>query len=44
MNYKQSGVNVEAGEQAVKDIKDLVRRSYNKNVLSELGSFVACLP
>jgi len=39
MNYKQSGVNVEAGEQAVKDIKDLVRRSYNKNVLSELGSF-----
>ena len=39
MNYKQSGVNVEAGEQAVKDIKDLVSQSYNKNVLSELGSF-----
>lgn len=39
MNYKQSGVNVEAGEQAVKDIKDLVSKSYNKNVLSELGSF-----
>ena len=39
MNYEQSGVNVEAGEQAVNDIKHLVRKSYNANVLSELGSF-----
>jgi len=39
MNYEQSGVNVEAGEQAVRDIRSLVKRSYNSNVLSELGSF-----
>lgn len=39
MNYEQSGVNVEAGEQAVRRIKDLVRGSYTKSVLSELGSF-----
>lgn len=39
MNYEHSGVNVEAGEQAVRDIRNLVKRSYNSNVLSELGSF-----
>lgn len=39
MNYEQSGVNVEAGEQAVRDIRTLVRKSYNSNVLSDLGSF-----
>ena len=39
MNYEQSGVNVEAGEQAVNDIKLLVQKSYNQNVLSQLGSF-----
>lgn len=39
MNYKKSGVNIEAGEQAVKAIKQMVKTTYNKNVLSELGSF-----
>jgi len=37
--YKKSGVNIEAGEQAVKAIKQMVKTTYNKNVLSELGSF-----
>lgn len=37
--YKKSGVNIEAGEQAVKTIKQMVKTTYNKNVLSELGSF-----
>lgn len=38
-SYKQSGVNIEAGEKAVKAIKQMVKTTYNKNVLSELGSF-----
>lgn len=39
LNYKNSGVNIEAGETAVKAIKQMVKTTYNKNVLSELGSF-----
>ncbi len=39
MDYKSSGVDVKAGEAAVKSIKEVVRTTYNKNVLSELGSF-----
>lgn len=39
IDYKNSGVNIEAGEQAVKAIKQMVKTTHNKNVLSELGSF-----
>ncbi len=39
MDYKQAGVDIAAGEKAVKAIKDKVRGTYSKNVLSELGSF-----
>lgn len=39
MDYKQAGVDIEAGERAVKKIKDKVRTTFNSNVLSELGSF-----
>ncbi len=39
ISYRKSGVNIEAGEQAVKAIKQKVKTTYNKNVLSELGSF-----
>ena len=39
MDYKQSGVDIIAGEKAVESIKGIVRKSYNKNVLTELGSF-----
>ncbi len=39
IDYRSSGVNISAGEAAVKAIKDKVRRTYNSNVLSELGSF-----
>lgn len=39
IDYKSSGVNIEAGEKAVKAIKQKVKTTYNKNVLSELGSF-----
>lgn len=39
MDYKQAGVDIEAGERAVKKIKDKVRTTFNASVLSELGSF-----
>lgn len=39
LDYRRSGVDVRAGEQAVESIRDTVRRSYNANVLSDLGSF-----
>jgi phosphoribosylformylglycinamidine cyclo-ligase len=39
MDYKQAGVDIEAGERAVKNIKNKVRTTFNANVLSELGSF-----
>jgi phosphoribosylformylglycinamidine cyclo-ligase len=39
MDYKSSGVDVKAGEAAVKAIKNVVKQTYNQNVLSELGSF-----
>ncbi|MBP7309853.1 MAG: phosphoribosylformylglycinamidine cyclo-ligase [Candidatus Cloacimonetes bacterium] len=39
MDYKAAGVDIAAGEAAVKAIKDKVRSTYNKNVLGDLGSF-----
>lgn len=39
LDYKSSGVNIEAGETAVKAIKQMVRTTYNGNVLSDLGTF-----
>lgn len=39
MDYKSSGVDVAAGEQAVRNIKSMVSKTYNQNVLSDLGSF-----
>ncbi|MCB5259880.1 MAG: phosphoribosylformylglycinamidine cyclo-ligase [Candidatus Cloacimonetes bacterium] len=39
MDYKQAGVDIEAGERAVREIKNKVRSTFNGNVLSELGSF-----
>ncbi len=39
ITYRNSGVNIAAGEAAVKAIKNKVRQTYNANVLSDLGSF-----
>lgn len=39
MDYKSSGVDIEAGENAVQRIKSHVRKTYNQNVLTELGAF-----
>ena len=37
--YKEAGVDIEAGEQAVRRIKDPVRETFTPGVLTEIGSF-----
>jgi phosphoribosylformylglycinamidine cyclo-ligase len=39
VTYKDSGVDIEAGNQAIRRIKDGIQSTYSKNVLTELGSF-----
>lgn len=39
MDYSKAGVNIDKGNKAKKAIKDLMKKTYNKNVLSELGGF-----
>ena len=38
-SYKDAGVDIEAGELAVKKMKNYVHETYNFNCLTELGSF-----
>lgn len=39
--YKDSGVDIKAGEELVNSIKDLVKETHNANVLSNIGGFGA---
>jgi phosphoribosylformylglycinamidine cyclo-ligase len=39
MTYKKAGVNIDQGDKAIKKIKSLVKSTYNKNVLTQLGTF-----
>jgi phosphoribosylformylglycinamidine cyclo-ligase len=39
ITYKDSGVNIDAGQEAVRRMKGYVRTTFNKNVLGDLGSF-----
>lgn len=39
VTYKQSGVNIDEAERLVKKIKPLAKRTFSKNVLSEIGFF-----
>jgi phosphoribosylformylglycinamidine cyclo-ligase len=41
INYKNSGVDIKSGERAVNLIKPFAKRTFNKNVITELGSFGA---
>ncbi len=41
IDYKKSGVNIEAGEATVDNIKSIVKSTFNKNVLSGIGHFGA---
>lgn len=40
-SYKDSGVDIEAGEKTVDNIKDIVKSTFNKNVITGLGHFGA---
>jgi len=39
IDYRQSGVNIDAGNEAVRRIKDLARSTYTNGVVSGVGSF-----
>ena len=39
MDYKQSGVDVDAGNEVVRRIRELARRTFTPGVLSDIGSF-----
>lgn len=39
MDYKQSGVDIESGDDVVRRIKQLARSTFTSGVLSEIGSF-----
>jgi phosphoribosylformylglycinamidine cyclo-ligase len=39
LTYEQAGVNIDAGEEVVRRIKPLVRRTFNSNVLTDIGGF-----
>ena len=41
MDYKTSGVNIDAGNEAVERIKPLVKATHNANVLSNIGHFAS---
>src|SRR6056297_419584 len=38
-SYKNAGFAIEAGEQAVKNIKSMVKSTFSKNVLTNIGGF-----
>ena len=42
MDYKQAGVDVEAGREFVKKITDNVASTYRQGVLGGLGGFGGC--
>jgi phosphoribosylformylglycinamidine cyclo-ligase len=42
LTYREAGVDIAAGEAAVKAIKGLAQSTYNDNVLTELGLFGGC--
>jgi phosphoribosylformylglycinamidine cyclo-ligase len=39
ITYRDAGVNIEEGDKAVKNIKEMVRSTHSSNVLTDLGSF-----
>ena len=40
--YKEAGVDIDAGTEAVSRIKKHVRSTFSKNVLTDLGGFGGC--
>src|SRR5580700_6627149 len=39
ITYKDSGVDIDAGQEAVRRMKGYVRSTFTRNVLGDLGSF-----
>ena len=39
MDYRQSGVDIDAGNETVRRIKSLARATFTPGVLSDIGSF-----
>ena len=39
LTYKEAGVDTKEGERAVKLMKDHVKRTFNENVLTDIGGF-----
>lgn len=39
LSYKDAGVDIDKGNKAVEEIKDLVKSTYNPNVITDLGGF-----
>lgn len=39
LSYKETGVDIKKGEKAVDQIKELVKSTYNSNVITDLGGF-----
>lgn len=38
-DYRKAGVDIEAGERVVKDIKEMLRSTYRREVLTDIGGF-----
>lgn len=43
ITYQDAGVNIDAGNEAVARIKKLVKATYTKNIISEIGGFAALI-
>jgi len=41
LDYRSAGVNIDAGIEAVRGIKDIVNKTFDENVLQDIGSFGA---
>src|ERR1700692_4136569 len=39
ISYKQAGVNIDEAEAAVGSIREMARKTFSKNVLTDIGSF-----
>jgi phosphoribosylformylglycinamidine cyclo-ligase len=39
LSYKEAGVDIKKGEKAVQEIKEMVKSTYNPNVITDLGGF-----
>jgi phosphoribosylformylglycinamidine cyclo-ligase len=41
LSYRDAGVNIDAASEALKSVKQIVRRTFNNSVLEDIGSFGA---